>query len=187
MLVFEIRRNTGYNQSHTQAKQKEKLAKREEMTMQTRSDGPAPNVALPEDVNTNVMVPVTSETAIEETLVQPTKSKRRKHLEEINGGSEMQANPSEDVEKAEKRKKKKKSKGEESAAMDIDSVPVEGQGDEEKAEKKSKKRKRDVDDVGGEDTVDEIAELSFKERAKAEKRARKAEKAARKALQASTA
>jgi hypothetical protein len=150
--------------------------------MQTRSDGPAPYVALPEDTNTNVMVPPT---AIEETQVQLTKSKQR--LEEINGGSEMQVGPSEDVEKTEKRKKKKKSKGEESAAMDIDSVPVTGQGDEEKTEKKSKKRKRDVDEVGGEDGMDETAGMSFKERAKAEKRARKAEKAARKALQASTA
>jgi hypothetical protein len=134
------------------------------------------------------MVPPTSETAREEMQVQPTKSKRRKHLEEVNGDSEMRTDISEDVEKTEKRKKKKKSKGEESAAMDIDSVPVEGQvGVAEKAEKKSKKRKRDVDDVGGEDMVDETAAMSFKERAKAEKRARKAEKAARKALQASTA
>jgi hypothetical protein len=153
--------------------------------MQTRSDGPAPNVALPDDANANVMVPLISETAIEETQVPPTKNKLRKHLE-VNGHSEMRADLSEDVEKTEKRKKKKKSKGEESAAMDIDSVPVEGQGDEEKVEK-SKKRKRDVDDVGGEDMVDEMAGMSFKERAKVEKRARKAEKAARKALQASTA
>jgi hypothetical protein len=155
--------------------------------MQTRPDGTAPNVALPEDANTNLMAPPASETAIEETQVQPTESKKLKRLEEVNRDSEMQTGPSSDVEKAEKRKKKKKSKKEESAEMDIDSVPIEGHGDGEKAEKKSKKRKREVDDVGGEDTVDDMAELSFKERAKAERRARKAEKAARKALQASIA
>jgi hypothetical protein len=145
-----------------------------------------PNIALPEDANINVMVPPTSESAIEETQVQATKSKKLKHLEEVNPDSEMQTGPSDHVEKAEKRKKKKQLKKEESAEMYIDSVPVEGHVDGEKAEKKSKKRKREVDDVGGQDTVDDMAGMSFKERAKVEKRARKAEKAARKALQAST-
>ncbi|KAG8811303.1 hypothetical protein FRC17_002532 [Serendipita sp. 399] len=99
-----------------------------------------------------------------------------------------------DKDKSEK-KKKKKQKDEVVAgndAMEIDSAPapVLAATDDNKPEKKSKKRKREAEDEGGREMVEdgetqESSRLSFKERARAEKKARKAAKAAKKAALAS--
>lgn len=115
---------------------------------------------------------------------EPSKSKKRKHLEQVNGDTDVRHVPQcaeEQSEKPEKKKKKKSKEKEragttEAAPMGVD-VAIGEQ--EEVKEKKSKKRKRDAEDVGGKDMADEMAGLSFKERAKAEKKARKAVKKAR--------
>ena len=107
--------------------------------------------------------------------------------------NEVQAEQEDTEVKPKEKKKKRKtdSKVEEpngvlenSNVMDIDDTL-----ESERAptsESKSKKRKRKAEDVGGKDDVEEetrasLEKLTFKERAKVEKKARKAEKAAKKA------
>lgn len=123
------------------------------------------------------------------------KDKSKPEQAQPNGESTT-ADPLQEGENQEVKKKKKDKKKKEngvleaSNAMEVDatleSAPASTSGT------KSKKRKREDDDVGGKDDVEEetrvsLEKLSFKEKAKAEKKARKAAKAAKKAQEGTEA
>lgn len=122
------------------------------------------------------------------------KDKSKPEQAQPNGESTT-ADPLQEGENQEVKKKKKDKKKKEngvleaSNAMEVDatleSAPASTSGT------KSKKRKREDDDVGGKYDVEEetisLEKLSFKEKAKAEKKARKAAKAAKKAQEGTEA